>query len=64
MSYSDKLLNYRKSNQISQSELAKRLQVQQHQISAWESGRRIPGIFNQNKIDRLIEPTIFEKILQ
>ena len=52
MILADKILELRRSNNLSQEELAEKLDVSRQSISKWESGTSIPDL---NKIIKLSE---------
>lgn len=69
MNFSDKLLELRKSQKLSQKELAKRIGVSQASINYWEKGQRVPSIHAAYKIaeyfkidtSELLEPDIYNR---
>lgn len=69
MNFSDKLLELRKSQKLSQKELARRIGVSQASINYWEKGQRVPSINAACKIaeyfkidtSELLEPDIYNR---
>lgn len=49
----DKLINFRKENNLTQEQLAKMLDVKKSQISRWESGESKPNLKSKNKLEKL-----------
>ena len=63
---SENLIIYRKNNNLSQKELARKLNVNQTMISKLESGKYNPTILNIHKLSRKLENSsnIFIQILE
>lgn len=57
MKLSDKIVKLRKSNGMSQEDLAEKLQVSRQAISKWESGSAMPDAFNILQLSKLFSVT-------
>ncbi|MBR5265098.1 MAG: helix-turn-helix transcriptional regulator, partial [Clostridia bacterium] len=53
MTFSEKLLDLRKSRGMSQEELAEKLEVSRQAVSRWEQGSAMPDMINLSKISKL-----------
>ena len=58
MAFADKLRNYRKSFDLTQEELAEKLNVSQKTVSSWEIGRTEPNIGEVLKLCKLFDCVI------
>lgn len=58
MNFSDKLQVLRKSNGMTQEELAEKLQVSRQAVTKWETGLAYPDIFNLIQVSELFHITI------
>ena len=57
MTFSEKLLDLRKSRGMSQEELAEKLEVSRQAVSRWEQGSAMPDMINLSKISKLFGVT-------
>lgn len=55
MAFADKLKEYRKANNLTQKELADRLELSQKTISAWEVGRTEPTMGDIKKMCQIFD---------
>ena len=62
MLFNDKLKMLRKENNLTQEELAEKLNVSRQAITKWESSEGIPDIFNLKQISLLFNTTIDELV--
>ena len=62
MQFSEKLKLFRTTNQLTQEELAEKLNVSRQAITKWESGDGIPDIENLKQLSMLFNVTIDELI--
>ena len=61
--FGDNLKNLRKQKNISQIELAKKLQTTQQRVSEWECNKIEPSLYNIIKILKVFEIT-FEELVE
>ena len=54
---SDNIRKYRKANQMSQDELAEKLEVTRQSISLWETGQTQPSLDNIVALAKLFDVT-------
>ena len=57
MTFSEKLLDLRKKQGMSQEELAEKLEVSRQAVSRWEQGSAMPDMINLSKISKLFGVT-------
>lgn len=57
MTFSEKLLELRKKQGMSQEELAEKLEVSRQAVSRWEQGSAMPDMINLSKISKLFGVT-------
>ena len=57
MKLSDKIIHLRKTNGLSQEDLAEKLNVSRQAISRWENGTALPDAQNVLQISKLFQVT-------
>ena len=57
MTFSEKLLELRKKQGMSQEELAEKLEVSRQAVSRWEQGSAMPDVINLARISKLFGVT-------
>ncbi len=62
MTFGEKLASIRKQANMTQNDLAERLEVSRQAITKWESGKGFPDIDNLQKLSSLLNVTIDELI--
>lgn len=56
----NKIKEFRKKKKLSQSDIAKIMEVKQNTVSQWETGERKPGVIQALKLSAILETTIEE----
>ena len=54
----NRIREFRKKKKISQAEVAKKMNLNQHTISQWETGERIPNVMKALKLAEILETTV------
>lgn len=54
----NRIKEFRKKKQLSQSDIAEIMNVKQNTISQWETEERIPNIMQGLKLARILETTV------
>lgn len=54
----NKIKEFRKRKQLSQSDIAKLMNIKQNTISQWENGIRIPNVKQGLKLAEILETTV------
>ena len=54
----NKIKEFRKKNNLSQSDIAKIMKVKQNTISQWESGIRMPNVIQVIKLAEILGTTV------
>jgi transcriptional regulator with XRE-family HTH domain len=54
----DRVRRYRQAAGLTQAQLARRLEVEQSTVSAWENGRKTPTIANVARIAAVLDVSI------
>lgn len=54
----NKIRNFRKNKEISQSKIAEIMKVKQNTISQWENDVRIPNVLQALKLAEILETTV------
>ena len=49
---------FRKKLKLSQSDIAKIIEVKQNTVSQWETGERIPSVLQGIKLAKILETTV------
>lgn len=56
----NKIKEYRKKKQLSQSDIANIMKVKQNTFSQWESEKRIPNVRQAIRLSKILEVTVEE----
>lgn len=54
----NRIREFRKKKKMSQTEVAKRMNLNQHTISQWETEERIPNVKKALKLAEILETTV------
>ena len=54
----NRIREFRKKKKMSQTEIAKKMNLNQHTISQWETGERIPNVMKALKLAEILETTV------
>lgn len=54
----NKIKEFRKNKKISQSDIAKIMEVKQNTVSQWETGERMPGVIQALRLADILETTV------
>lgn len=54
----NKIKEYRKSQNLSQSDLARIMEVKQNTISQWETGERVPGLLQGLRLAEILKTSV------
>lgn len=54
----NKIKEFRKNKRISQSYIAKIMEVKQNTVSQWETGERMPGVVQALRLADILETTV------
>lgn len=54
----NKIKEFRKNKKISQSDIAKIMEVKQNTVSQWETGERMPGVVQALRLADILETTV------
>lgn len=54
----NRIREFRKKKKMSQAEVAKRMNLNQHTISQWETEERIPNVKKALKLAEILETTV------
>lgn len=54
----NRIREFRKKKKISQAEVAKKMNLNQHTISQWETGERIPNVMKALKLAEILETPV------
>lgn len=63
MKLSDKIIGLRKSNGMSQEDLAEKLNVSRQAISRWESGTAMPDASNILQLSKILYDVLYCNVL-
>lgn len=53
-----KIKEFRKKKELSQSDIAKIMEIKQNTFSQWETGKRVPNVLQALKLAEILETTI------
>lgn len=54
----NKIKEYRKRKNLSQKQIANEMKLNQHTISQWETGERIPNVIKALRLAEILETTV------
>lgn len=54
----NKIKEFRKNKKISQSDIAKIMEVKQNTVSQWETGERMPGVIQALRLADILGTTV------